>query len=65
VIFLKQKDYLNVTGIIFAAIALMHVGRLVMGWDAEIGDFDVPYWASFLGAGVAGFLAYSSRNLKK
>jgi hypothetical protein len=62
---LTQKNYLKVTGIIFTIVALLHVLRLLSGWEVRIGDLEIPYWASVLGAVVAGFLAYSSQNLKK
>ena len=62
---MKQKEYIKVTGIIFTVVAAAHIIRLLTGFDVEVGDYELPYWVSILGAAVAGFLAYSSFKLKK
>lgn len=62
---LEQKDYIQVTGLIFGVIAVLHVLRLILGWDANIGGYTVPIWVSFVAALIALYLAYSSQKLKK
>lgn len=61
---MKQKNYLQVSGLIFTAVALMHVLRLVFGWQVTFDAWSVPVWASVIGAAVAGYLAYSAFKLK-
>jgi hypothetical protein len=62
---LKQKDYIRLTGVIFAVVTVIHLWRLVSGWDIWAGQVQIPAWVSVVGAVVAGFLAYSSQRLKK
>ncbi|MBI2639034.1 hypothetical protein HYW83_05595 [Candidatus Peregrinibacteria bacterium] len=46
-----------VSGVIFAAVAVLHVLRLFYGWAAQIGGWDVPMWFSGVGLVVAALLA--------
>ncbi len=54
---MTHKTYFQITGIIFALITLLHISRVVLGWTAVIGDYEVPMWISYAGVVVAGFLA--------
>jgi hypothetical protein len=63
--FLKQKEYIKITGVIFTTVAAIHAWRLISGFEVIIGGIEIPYWASIVGVAVAGFLAYTSQNLKK
>lgn len=46
-----------VAAIIFTIVALMHLARLVWGWQVQIGEFSVPSWCSVVGLVVALALA--------
>jgi hypothetical protein len=43
--------------LIFTIVALVHLLRLVLGWEVTIGSVAVPMWASGLGLVIAGGLA--------
>ncbi len=60
---MSSKTYLQVTGAIFAIIGLLHLGRLVWGWQAEIGLWQVPMWLSWLALIITAWLAYSAFTL--
>ena len=60
---MKRDTYVQVSGLIFAAVAVMHVLRLLNGWDVVFGTWNVPAVGSLVGAVVAGYLAYAA--LKK
>ena len=45
---MKQKTFIRVAGLIFAVIALLHGLRLLLGWHAVIGTWQVPPWISWL-----------------
>lgn len=62
---MKQKDYIQITGIIFVVIAALHAWRLLAGWDVVLGNYSVPAWLSVAALILAGYLAYSSQRLKK
>lgn len=61
---MNQKSFFNVTLVIFFLIALLHALRLVYGWSAVIGGFEVPMWLSGLAVVLAGYLAYSAFKLR-
>ncbi|MBI2011340.1 hypothetical protein HYS91_01095 [Candidatus Daviesbacteria bacterium] len=61
---MKQQTFNQVTGIIFAVIAILHLLRFFLGWEASIAGWVVPTWFSILGLVVAGYLAYSAFKLK-
>lgn len=49
-----------ISGVLFAVIGVLHLLRLAYGWDAAIGGFDVPMWASWIAAAVSALLAYGN-----
>ena len=61
---MNQKTFVTVSGSIFGVIAVMHLARIVQGWPAQIGTFEVPMWLSWVAMAVAGFLAVSAFRLK-
>ena len=61
---MSHKVFLTVSGTIFGVIALLHLARLLAGWPARIGAFDVPTWFSWVSLIVAGYLAFSAFRLR-
>jgi len=51
-----MRTYLVISGVIFGAVALMHVLRLSLNWQVEVAGWSVPLWISWVGLGVAGAL---------
>ena len=49
---------MTVTATLFIAVAIMHLLRIILGWQVEIGGLSIPFWVSWLGVLVAGALAY-------
>ena len=62
---MNQKTFSTVVGVIFAVIAVLHLLRAVLGWNAVVGSFTVPMWFSWIALVMAGFLAYSAFKLAK
>jgi hypothetical protein len=54
---MRTRPYCLVSGAVFAAVALLHAGRLAAGWDFTIGPWSLPVAASWLGAPAAAALA--------
>jgi hypothetical protein len=54
-----------VTATLFLLMAIMHLLRIIFGWQAEIGGLNIPFWASWLGVLVAGALAYFGFTQKR
>lgn len=52
-----QTSYVSITGSVFALIAVLHLLRLVYGWEASIGGWVVPTWLSVVALLVSGCIA--------
>ena len=63
---MSQKTFSLVAGVIFLVIALMHVLRLVLKWEAAVNGRTMPMlWASWAAIVVAGYLAYEGFRLSR
>ena len=62
---MKQKTFALVGGIIFLAVSLLHLSRVIWGWPAVFGDWTAPMWISWFGFAVAGYLAYQGLRLSR
>ena len=60
---LSRKTYNQVSGVIFFIVGLMHLLRLVNGWQINIAEWEIPMWASVLGLIAAWFLSYCAYKL--
>lgn len=45
---MNQKAFSLLTAAIFTAIAVLHILRLLLGWEAIIGGWVVPRWVSWV-----------------
>lgn len=62
---MSQRSFPLITGAIFTLIALLHLLRIVFGWEAIIGGWVLPAWVSWAALPVAGYLAYEGFRLGK
>ena len=62
---MTQKIFLRIAGTIFGLVALLHVLRLVFGWEVVIGSFSFPVWPSWVAPFIAGYLAYEGFRLSR
>ena len=53
-----QRNFSFVAGLIFLLVALVHLWRVVAGWDVIIDGTAVPMWCSWVAVGFAGVLAF-------
>ncbi|HVS79555.1 MAG TPA: hypothetical protein VHF05_01120 [Candidatus Paceibacterota bacterium] len=56
----REKKFLAIAGVLFTAVALAHLSRIVFGWNLTLGSWEVPYWLNGLGTIATAFLAYAS-----
>ena len=49
---------MTVAATLFLVVAIIHLLRIIFGWQVEIGGLSIPFWVSLLGVLVAGALAY-------
>ena len=62
---LNRRTYMTVTATLFLVVAIMHLLRIIFGWQVEIGGLSIPFWVSWLGVLVAGGLAYFGFTQKR
>ena len=60
---MSQRIYFLTAGSIFAIIAILHLARLVFGWEVVIAGMVVPAWPSVVGLVIAGYLGYEGFRL--
>lgn len=56
----KERTYLFVVGVIFLAVAIIHLFRSFSGVDLVIFGWSAPLWISWVGTIVTTYLAYVS-----
>ncbi len=52
-----MKPFTTIAIVIFSLVAVLHVLRLIFGWQAVIDGLVIPMWASVVGLIIAGWLA--------
>jgi hypothetical protein len=50
------KSYIAISAIIFAAVAIGHVVRIVQGWQVQLGDIGVAMSVSWVALIVSAIL---------
>jgi hypothetical protein len=55
-----SKGLFFVTGVIFAAVAVVHLLRLIFSWPVVIDGWAAPLWISWVGVIVAAYISYAS-----
>jgi hypothetical protein len=55
---MNRKTYMTLTATLFLVMGILHLLRIIFGWQAEIGGWSIPFWASWLALPVTGALAY-------
>lgn len=49
-----QSRYAVVSGVLFGVIAVVQALRALYQWPVQVGDFDMPVWASWIALIVSG-----------
>lgn len=52
-----MKPFTTIAIAIFTIVSIVHLFRLMLGFEVVIADRAVPMWASLAGAVIAGVLA--------
>jgi len=53
-----MKPLSRLAALFFAAFAVVHLIRIVQGWEAVVGGTTIPMWVSYVAVAVCGLLAY-------
>jgi len=55
---MNAKGYFLVTAVVFSVVGLLHLLRIVLGWEGVIGSWGIPMWFSWVAMIVTAVLAY-------
>lgn len=50
---MTKNNYYLITGILFSAIAILQLLRVINQWPAQIGNLIIPLWASGIACVIA------------
>ncbi len=59
-LFMSTKSFTLTAGFLFLALGLLHVVRIIYGWEAVIAGWMMPLWVSGAVAIFAFFLSFQS-----
>lgn len=62
---MDQKTVAVVSGVLFGLMALLHLLRLILGWEANIAGWNVPVWLSVVFLVVAAWLSWENLKVLK
>ena len=61
-----MKPFTTIAIAVFSLVGIVHLLRLLFGWEVVIAGYALPMWASLVGAIGAGMLALMlSRESRK
>ena len=62
---MTQQAFTRMAGVLFMGIALLHLLRVIFGWEAVINGWSVPHGVSWIAVLVFGGLASAAFKLKR
>ena len=62
---MDKNQLLLIASVIFGVIGALHLLRSVFGWEAVIGNFNVPLYFSYIAVVVALYLSFSMYKASK
>ena len=62
---MTQRVFSLITATLFSLIGLLHALRLLRGWHVTVENIVVPFWISWMGLAIAGYLAYQGFRLSR
>ena len=60
---LRERSYLLLAGLIFAAVAIVHFARILFDVDVVVMGTEAPHWISWTATAVSAYLSYMSLHL--
>jgi len=52
-----MKPFTTIAAVVFAIVAVVHLHRLVLGWQVIVNGVEIPLWASAVGFVIAAGLS--------
>lgn len=61
---MSRKNIVHLAVVVFSFACVLHLVRIIAGWNLVVGGVFIPVWASAIAVIVTGFLAYNIGRLK-
>jgi len=55
---MNNKSYFKFSSLLFLIIAIVHLARLIYGWEVVLGETMIPVWASWVAVIVGAYMAW-------
>ena len=62
---MDKNKLLLIASVIFGVVGFLHLLRSIFGWEAVIGNFNVPLYFSYIAVVVAFYLSFSMYKASK
>jgi len=62
---MNRKAFSFISGIIFLAVAVAHLSRIVFRWEAIVAGWPVPLVISWAAVFISGYLAFEGFRLSR
>ena len=62
---MDKNQLLLIASVIFGVVGFLHLLRSIFGWEAAIGNFNVPLYFSYVAIVVAAYLSFSMYKASK
>lgn len=62
---MNKSTFLTTLGILFGIGAIVHLIRILYGWDIQIGSFTFPKWMSLVAVIVGSYFSWTAFKLSK
>ncbi|PIR04663.1 MAG: hypothetical protein COV57_03240 [Candidatus Liptonbacteria bacterium CG11_big_fil_rev_8_21_14_0_20_35_14] len=61
---MNSQKYIEISGLVFIVVAILHLVRASAGWLLVINGYTVPIYVSWIVVVLIGYMAYQSLELK-
>ena len=61
---MKKKDLFKFNAVIFGLVVLVHLIRLIFGWELKLSTWMAPMYISGIAILLAGFLCWENWHAK-
>ncbi len=60
---LSSKMFYKIAGVVFAIVGVLHLLRVILGWNLVYAGWDFPAWLSLVAAVVLFYLSFNAFKL--
>jgi hypothetical protein len=53
-----MKPFTTIASVFFSIVAILHLLRLLLGWEIIVDGMHIPMWVSVLGCVIPAILAF-------